>query len=554
MTFNKKILLTIILASISSQVSAVPNAGYFINDINNASESFSDHMKQSLKITDDVGIPIKDNTHFDVKEIIFSGNTIFDTKTLEKLMSELIGQSLTLTQLSEATDKITEFYHANGYILARVIIPAQTIHDGVVQLQILEVKYGAVTLHNKSGVNNSLFTDSIDELHSSDFVEKKALMEALLRISDIPGISTAATIKRGEKFGTSDLNIEVIDSSAFNGIVTADNYGNLYTGVSRLSSTIQINNLLGHGDIMSISALTSGNGMSYGSANYETMLTGYGLRFGGSLSSLEYALGGSLKPINAHGTAKTINTWLKNTLMRTESANVYGQLQFSSMKLADHIDSTTVQTDRHIEQVSLKLNGDMEDSFLSTSKNKWDLALVIGRVGFDNKLALLIDKVSAKTNGQFAKINADFSREQKLSDNNSLYFHATGQWTNNSLDPVQKMSTGGIYSVRAYAMGVMSGDSGYSGTIEFKSNFGTVLNGDLQGILFIDSQHIIVNRNPWLMSANDVNLNGGGFGANWTSKNGWNVKAFVASKLGATPKLVTESSSSRAWIEVNNRF
>jgi hypothetical protein len=49
-------------------------------------------------------------------------------------------------------------------------------------------------------------------------------------------------------------------------------------------------------------------------------------------------------------------------------------------------------------------------------------------------------------------------------------------------------------------------------------------------------------------------LSGAGVGLNWTGPHRWSVKSDIAARLGATPKLVADTSAVRAWIELDKVF
>jgi len=64
------------------------------------------------------------------------------------------GSELTLGELRAMAAKIADYYHANGYFLTQVFLPAQDIKDGVVTLDVLEGQYGNITLRNHAKLND----------------------------------------------------------------------------------------------------------------------------------------------------------------------------------------------------------------------------------------------------------------------------------------------------------------------------------------------------------------------------------------------------------------
>lgn len=61
------------------------------------------------------------------------GTPLFDAATLHALMADAEGREMTLAQLEAPASMIHDYYRDHSYSLSRAIIPAQKIHDGVVE-------------------------------------------------------------------------------------------------------------------------------------------------------------------------------------------------------------------------------------------------------------------------------------------------------------------------------------------------------------------------------------------------------------------------------------
>ena len=501
---------------------------------------------------DDAKLP--PSAPFLVKTIQIAGNTLFSAATLHALVADAQGKSLTLSQLDELAARITGYYHSHDYPLARAIIPAQTIQSGIVRIEIIEARYGKISIDNRSRVNDPLLQATISPLQSGQVIGQTELDRALLLLSDIPGVIVAATLKPGETVGTSDLLVNTAPGPAVSGNVVLDNYGNRFTGRARIGATLNVINPLRHGDILTVSGLSSGAGMNYGRIGYESLLNGRGTRLGGAYSALRYTLGEPLASLNANGTARIQSLWAKHPLVRSRDVNLYGQIQYDRLQLRDHIDASVIRNDRHLNNWTLSLAGDARDAFLSNAVSSWNVGWTSGRVGFDDTAAQLADAGSAKTQGNFSKLNVNLARLQSLGPSNGLYLAFSSQWANTNLDPSQKMSAGGPYTVRAYDTGAVSGDTGYLGSIELRHNLGAGWGGQLQAVAFVDRARVTVNKNPWVAGTNSATLSGAGLGLNWTGPNQWSVRAHIAKPIDSSPGLVAGNASARAWIEIRKGF
>lgn len=545
----KPLAAALLLGAFATPAAAVPDAGSILQQI--TPETVAPMPGDTeLKIEQKEAAKLPESAPFEVSRIQLSGNTLFDTEMLHGLVSSAEGHTLTLGQLAVQVDKITELYHSRGYPLARAIIPQQTIRDGVVNVQVIEAHYGKIRIENSSRVNDLLLEATMTSLQSGEIISQKERDHALLLLSDIPGAGVTATLKPGEEVGTSDMVIGVEPGAAVTGNLLLDNYGNRYTGKVRLGGTVNLVSPLHHGDVASLSALSSGSGLSYGKVSYDILLNGQGTHVGAAYSALSYSLGDTLAALQGHGTARIGSLWVKHPLLRSRELNLYGMLEYDQKQLRDRIDVGGIQTDRSLKGVVASLSGDLREAWLSGGISTWKLSWSTGRVGFDNAAARASDAATAKTEGNFSKWNASVAHLQNLNENNGLYLAAAGQWTIRNLDSSERMSVGGPATVRAYDMGAVSGDTGYVLNLELRHE----LAQGWQAIAFMDSAYVTVNKNPWVTGTNTAMLDGAGLGLNWASADHWNAKAYIASRLGTAPVLVGNTSATRAWFEISKGF
>ena len=540
------------LAQVTGPV--VPGAGSILQQIQPPTPPAPSSSGTGLRIEREGAAKLPPSAPFEVKTIQISGSTLFDAPTLHALVADAEGKALTLSQLDELAARVTGYYRSHGYALARAIIPAQTIASGIVRMEIIEARYGKVSLDNRSRVKDQLLQDTLAPLQSGQAISQRKLDHALLLLSDIPGVAVDATLKPGESVGTSDLAVEAAPGPAVSGNVTLDSYGNRYTGRARVGGTVNFIDPLHHGDVLSLVGLSSGSGMNYGRIAYDTLLNGRGTRLGGSYSALHYILGGAFAPLNGHGTAEVESLFVKHPLVRSRDVNLYGEIQYNRLKLSDHIDISAIRTDRHLDDWTASLSGDAPDALLSGGVNTWNVAWNTGRGGFDDSAAQLADAATARTEGGFSKWTASFARLQRLSAKSAMLLTLFGQWANANLDASKKIVAGGPYTVRAYDMGAVSGDSGYVGTAELRHELGQAWQGQWQAVAFIDSAHVTVNKTAWAAGTNSATLSGAGLGLNWWGQNRWSARFYVATPIGSVPALVASTASARAWLEIGKGF
>jgi len=508
-----------------------------------------------LRIESKDSAALPSSAPFLVREIRIVGNTAFDTATLHALVADQQGKTLTLPDLGALAARISSYYQQRGFPLARAVIPAQTIAEGVVVIQVVEARYGSVHFSNGSRVNTGLLESILSPLQKGQPVSETELDRALLLLSDVPGVGVNAVLKPGEAVGTSDLDIDTTHKEASAGSLSLDNYGNRYIGRVRVSGTASLFNPLRHGDVLSASLISTGERMAYGRVSYDTLLNGAGTHVGAAYSQVHYKLGDNVSALDAHGNAMVASLWLKHPVVRGKDYNVYAQIQYDAKTLEDRIGASGLRTDRHLDNWLLSLSGNLRDGFLGSAVSAWGVGWTAGRVGFDDAAAASSDAASAQTRGGYSKWNTNFTRLQMLDRNHSLFINVAAQWADTNLDSAEKMSIGGPYSVRAYDVGAISGDTAYLASVELRRDMGRVAAGNLQALAFIDSARVNINRRPWTTGDNSVSLSGVGVGLRWSSDSLWEASAFLATKVGSSSSpLLGASSSTRGWLVVGKGF
>lgn len=197
-----------------------------------------------------------------VNSFTLQGNSAIGSDELLSLLSDLQGRTVSLGELQAGANRITRLYREHGYPLARAYIPAQEIDGGVVQIAVLEGRYGQVEVNNTSRVGGAALAP-LDTLKAGDAVRSAPLERSLLLLSDTPGVEVKSTLKPGTSVGATDLLVDVQPGPLVSGAVDLDTYGNRFTGEYRMGGTLNLNSPLGLGDQLSLRAMGSDEDQHY---------------------------------------------------------------------------------------------------------------------------------------------------------------------------------------------------------------------------------------------------------------------------------------------------
>ena len=533
----------------------VPNAGSMLQQMQPALTSGAAASDAHLTVPEKTDTPVPSSIAFRVTTIEITGNTHIATDQLHALVQDAEGQDLTLATLTEVVARITAHYQRQGFPLARAVVPSQTMVAGVLRVQVIEARYDAIVLDNQTPLNDALLRSALRPLQSGQVIQQALLDQVLLLLSDIPGVVVNATMKPGSQLGATDLEVTTTAlRSGVSGNSVIDNYGNAYVGRPRVSQSLRVINPFNRqsGALLDLNGLSSGSGLNYGRAAYETMLEGAVTRIGGAYSGLKYTLGGTVAASNSHGDAQVGQLWVRHSLLRGYMANVSAQLQYDKVQLRDH-SGVDIDNNRHVDKITAALNGDVQDGLWHGATNNWNLSLTNGVLCFDNATAQLAN--AGHSEGRFSKVNATFSRLQKLNSADSLYAALTLQWARHNLDPSEKMAVGGSNSLRAADSSALSGDMGALLILEYRHSLGAAWGGFLQLTGFMDSATVRLNKTALGTHDNRAQMSGTGVGFSWSGPQQFFVKAQLAKVLGTpSASLAGVTDSVRGWLEIGRAF
>lgn len=465
------------------------------------------------------------------------------------------GSELSLSDLRSMAAKIAVFYQRNGYFVAQAYLPVQDIKDGVVTIAVIDGQYARVSLNNQSKVSDAVAYGLLSGINSGDPVTAAPLENRLLLLSDLPGVKVQSTLVPGEVAGTSDLIVGLTPGRSVDGSIDADNAGNRYTGTNRIGATVNINEPFGLGDVATVRAMTSGNGLNYVRGSYQLQLGK--ARVGVAYSGLRYELGQEFESLGANGTAQVASLFGSYPLIRSRSSNLYAGLAWDAKTFQDKVDTTGTVLDKKANVLTMSLSGDYRERWGGGAFTSYSLALGSGEIDLQTPAMRAVDALTAQTNGHFSKLEFQAARLQSITESVSLSATIHGQIASKNLDVSEKMELGGMYAVRAYPEGEAYADEGYVLSLEARMllprSSGT-WPGQLQLIGFVDTGSVTVNKNPWTVGPNRRTLSAAGVGINWSETNNFMVRAYYAFKLGDEAATSGPDASGRFWIQAVKYF
>lgn len=507
-TFGLSALLT---APAFAQTVTPPDAGQALRDNRQPVTAPRTALLPSLSVPDEKDPASDPNQRLTVREIRIQGNVHASTPLLKALVADREGKEQSLGELRAGIHKITTWYRDHGYVVARAFVPAQTIDNGVVVVQILEGNLVGGDIVNHTAVNDRVLKRILDaQKLNGKVIHSSTTDRGLLLLADLPAVGkVAGKLKPGNDVGTSDLVVTADAGKRVEGEVSVDDYGNRYTGQNRLNGQVSVNSPTGQGDRLALQGSLTDHKLLYGRAAYDLPFGGQGFRAGADVSQSSYQLGEEFANLDASGTASTAGLYALYPWLRGLNANVWLTGNVETRALKDKIQSVNTVTDKSADVLTLEAYGDGQDALWGGGYNTWSLTYVTGTLKIKTPAALATDQLGPRTNGDYAKVVLNLSRLQALTPSTSLSATFSAQAASKNLDSSEKFVIGGIYGVRAYPQGEGAGDSGWLGQVELRHKVTKMVSVSA----FYDAGSIRFNKTPYAAGKTSEDLNSYGVSA-----------------------------------------
>ncbi|NER27515.1 MAG: ShlB/FhaC/HecB family hemolysin secretion/activation protein [Symploca sp. SIO1C4] len=461
-----------------------------------------------------------------VEKIEVTGSSIFSQKQLKEITAPFEGDYLTLEQLIEVADAITQLYLEKGFITSRAIVVNQEIKDGIVEIRVIEGRIEEIRIEGAKRLENYVRSRILLGARKPLNTAKLEDQLRLLRIDPLFE-NIEASLRAGTRTGESIIIVRVTEANPFEGNLSVDNYSTPSIGSERLSSELRYRNLTGNGDEIFASYERSTTG---GSNIFETS---YRLPLNPKNGTLQLRTVFNRSEVTEEpfrelfefeGNSELYEFSLRQPLVRTTRQEFALSLGFSfqeNQSLVDGVGFGGPGADSEgITRTSIIKFG--QDYLRRDLKGAWSARSLfsLGTGWFGASV-----NPDPDPDGRFLSWLGQLQRVQLLSENNFLIVGADIQLTSNSLLPSQQFLLGGGQSLRGYRQNIRGRDNGVRFSIEDRIILERNVIGDttLQLAPFFDAGYVWNNPdNPSNDSLRELQseqfLAGLGLGLIWQVK------------------------------------
>lgn len=540
-----KRLITLPLIISTALMADVPTTGDILRQAE--PKKVPEEPKSLPSVTQEYNIPLaeKDDIKIMVKSFKFSGNSVFTADELMVLVQPYENHELGINGLKEVASIITKYYYDNGYFVSSAFIPVQSMENNVVEIAIIEGRYGVFDVKNSSFVDTRQIKGFMEVLQQGEVVSTSPLERQIILINELSGAQVAnAEIYSGQAPGTSDFRIIVSPAPKYSGYAVADNYGSRYTGENRLSVGGYINSITGIGDTLSITGLlTNTANLKNIRAAYDRPIGYTGLKTGISAGVTQYNID-EVSNYEAYGQANSYNAYLSYPTIktRTHAQSVEVSYDHKDMRDTSGIPGLLTEAEKQLDALTLQGSDSRSTSLLNLPGSLYtSVGYTIGHLGLKNDTAITNDAAGLNSGGNYTKFVLNAIHNQYIVDNTSLQttFKAQKSFGKN-LDSSEDLSVGGSNGVRAYEDSELSGDQGYALSLDLIYNLPKVDQITHNTSLFLDTARIWKNTTIFNTEDNIRNLNALGLGYSLSYQNFY-LKATYAHGFGSESTPTTEA-------------
>ena len=394
---------------------------------------------------------------FALQQVIWTPSEILNKEQIQAVTASYIGKQVTLKDLREMADKITNIYRDKGYMTCGAVLPPQRIHDGVVEIRLIEGKTGNVNLTGNRYTKNEYIMNRIG-LKPGEIANTEKLNRDLRWFQGTNDVQLRVVMKPGAEEGTTDYDIMVFEPKNQSVTLYVDNDGYETSGRWREGIFYNMKSLTGHRDSLRAHFIRS-DGTKAWALGYSVPISKKGMRldldYSGNRTEIRK---GELKPLGVEGKSTSFSlTW----------------------RVPFHV------TDRSRHEAGLQYIHQKSETELGHGTN-----LIVPWV--DDKINRVIPYVSFTHYGNdsvlYHKHSFVFARRSDIdgdSDTAKLYRLSSfwqnrtknGQFwqarldgqlgSNDNLGSSDRFFIGGVNSVRGYEEGFIGGGKGISMGIEY---------------------------------------------------------------------------------------
>lgn len=408
------------------------------------------------------------STPLTLSRIVIEGTTAMPADAFDDLTASLIGKPATLADLYSLADAITARYRDAGWVLARAVIPAQRIGDGVATIRVVEGFIAKTVVEGASGAHTARIQSYLDHLTATKgALNIRDLERWLLLVNDLPGVAARAVLSPAAgQTGGSILTLKV-EEETVQAYAAIDNRGSVYTGPWRLMAGAMVNGASDGGrfTISGITALEDTDEQQGLTLSWDQQVGSEGTLLGVRGSIQRGEPGDSLEALEVTTRYSGVTLRAAHPFLRTRAKSLMIDAEFNAYETR-----TAFFGQRFAQDVvrTLSLGADFTLIDKAGGSNRFAARVIQGLDLLGATRDGAPDKSRAAGSSEFTRMVFDAERVQALGNGLSARLALTAQIADRALLAQEEFKLGGAAFGRAFDDSELSGDQGVAGLVELR--------------------------------------------------------------------------------------
>ncbi len=407
-------------------------------------------------------------TPLTLSRVVVEGAGAMPAGAFDDLTAAITGKPVTLADLYATADAITARYRAAGWVLARAVVPAQRISDGVATIRVVEGFIAKTVVEGDAGAHAARIQSYLDHLTATKGALNIADLERwLLLVNDLPGVAARAVLSPAAgQTGGSILTLKV-ERQVVQAYAAIDNRGSVYTGPWRLMAGAAFNDAANGGrfTISGLTALEDTDEQQGLTLSWDQQVGSEGTLLGVRGSIQRGEPGDSLEALEVTTRYSGLTLRAAHPFLRSRAKSLVIDTEFNAYETR-----TAFFGQRFAQDVvrTLSLGADFTLLDKAGGTNRFAARVVQGLDVLGASRDGAPDKSRAAGSAEFTRMTFDAERIQALGNGLSARLAFSAQIADRALLAQEEFKLGGAAFGRAFDDGELSGDQGVAGLLELR--------------------------------------------------------------------------------------
>lgn len=400
---------------------------------------------------------------FHVEKFEFWGNSVVSEGKLSEFANGLAGTDIYYSDLKKLCDKITKYYHDEGYVTSKAYIPAQRVKNGVVEIALQEGRYGNISIEGNKWSDKEYLESilSSNGVKTDDVLNVYELDLALKEIRNHNYMQGKISVNKSKYSDFMDIKVKIKDRFPLDFKAGWHNEGQEFTGEQLALINASYNNITGKGDSASLGAMLS-TGVIGAFTSYSEPLDEK-TRITASYSYTNSSFGGIFDEFDIFGNTHTYSATINRKLHRGKKWMVDADVGLEARNSQTEIGLFDLPINEYrMRTLVTGITARKKDS-----TGMW-ITRAEARTGLPVCNATEISEDYGYADSKYIKADLKLRRYQRLPFGLMGVFKTDAQYSPNKLLVPEKMYLGGSNTVRGFDPLKLIGDSGFNSSVEIR--------------------------------------------------------------------------------------